>query len=450
MENVVQRIKTFKDELQTSMRNVVQKFWTFKNDFPTLMKNAVFQIRTLRLHFPRIDSLKEWEKITLILVPYLIGCIAVGICIGIQGDRSIGLKDGLILPLEFGTELVKLALRGICNFLLFLLEGIDCINDGFTRKSCSPLLSFKPNILTFEVLFSWMYLLTIGILGGSVIQERYRKLSRKKSGVKGSGMTTEGRARKFLMDASKKYGKPILLTVAFVVFYMACSICICSQKECSRVDYALTPITSVLLVIGQLIRGVIAGLLWILGCPPAPTNPKPLDLTKIEIPSVPTMKTPDLSKIEIPMPHLTTSSKSWSGWIKSKGSHLVPNFGSGSSWKVQLPSSKALTDWIPKARSVGSKTIAIPTVKLREVQPPKIYLPTMATKQVSLNSVFSRLIPVLLLVIPLLCLVAYFLVQCVMMISAKYQRQKTALNINQDGKWEYGSSNKKLKLQMKT
>ena len=293
MENVVQRIKTFKDELQTSMRNVVQKFWTFKNDFPTLMKNAVFQIRTLRLHFPRIDSLKEWEKITLILVPYLIGCIAVGICIGIQGENSIGLKDGLILPLEFGTELVKLASRGICNFLLFLLEVIDCINDGFTRKSCSPLLSFKPNFLALEVLFSWMYLLTIGILGGSVIQERYRKLSRKKSGVKGSGMTTEGRARKFLMDASKKYGKPILLTVAFVVFYMACSICICSQKECSRVDYALTPITSVLLVIGQLIRGVVAGLLWILGCPPAPTNPKPLDLTKIEIPSVPTMKTPD-------------------------------------------------------------------------------------------------------------------------------------------------------------
>lgn len=438
----------------------MRKVWTFKNGFPTLMTNAFQQIKTLQFQCPRLASLKEWEKITLILVPYLIGCISVGICIGIQGERTIGLKDGLILPLEFGAEIIRLTLRGICNFLLFLLEFIDCINDRFSSKSCSPLLSFKPSIQTLEVLFAWTYLTIIGIFMGSILQERYRKLSRKRGGggvKRSTGTSTVGRAQMVLKDAYKKvneYRKPILLSVAIVVFYIACSICICSKKDCSTVDYALAPLTSVLVVTGQLVRGVVAGLVWILGCPPAPTNPKPLNLPKIEIPSVkvPQIKTPDLSKIEVPMPHLTSSSsKSWSGWITLKGSNWVPNFGSDSSWSMSMPwpSSKALTSWIPKARSVGSKTIAIPTIKLREVQPPKMYLPTLSSKQVSLNSVFSRLVPVLLLVIPLLCLLAYLLVQCILMISAKYQRQKTALNINQDGKWEYGSSNKKLKLQMK-
>ena len=449
MENVVQRIKNVKDGLQTSVKNAWQKI---KNGFPTLMTDAVQQVKSLQIQLPKVQSLKEWEKLVLIVVPYIIGCIALGICIGIQGERTIGLKDGLILPLEFGTETIRLATKGICNSLLFILEGIDCINDGFSRKSCSPLLSFKPSLITLEVVFAWIYLSLIGLLAGSTLQQRYQKMSRKKGGVKRSATASAGRARKLFIKACQEYRKPILVSVATAVFFITCSICICSQKECSTVDYALAPLTTVLGLVSQLIRGVLVGLFWILGCPDAPANPKPLDLPKIEMPSVkvPQIQAPDLSKIEIPVPHLPSRSKSWSGWISgvaSRGSNWVPSFGSGSSWSVHWPSSKSMTSWIPKASSVGSKTVAVPTFKLKEVQPPKIYVPTLTTKQVTVKTLSYRLVPFILLVIPLLCLLAYFLVQWILMVSAKFQRKKTALDINQEGKWEYGASSKRMKLE---
>ena len=384
------------------------------------LESAIKKLRKLKPN--------DKEKAVLIIVPWILGVVAYGICVG---QNELSTANGFMLPLDFSWGIFKLLIKSICNMLHLTVEIVDCIcpdND----HCLDDIVSYRPNFAALVMVLAWIYTITVSWLAGSLIKSRVASMRGRRgvSSAQESVASAFKKAKKSVNSALKKLKIKLkgvdwkkhknllwLIPVFAVVFCLAFGIYICKVKDCSYLKLSGTPLT-------QKMKNMFVAPSW--------------------------FKFPSFDyKRWIP-----SSTKLFGGGsgesLGLKGSWSGSGSGQTSNAVAELFPKVATKnkEWslIPKSASTKYRWY-VPTIKLQKFVLPSVYLSVIKLKPINLG--FSWWIPAAILSIPLLVLLIFLLTRCIISIKSK-RGQQSLLGINSEGKWEYGASKKKMDLKQKT